>query len=223
MSPLLVTLLVATAPQNATYTAEAERLTKATIAAFYDLVTNTLRPPVPTSESVGTQGYTFWTSLVAWQAVIEAAKVAPKAWKDQIGTYYGALEPYFDRSGNAYCAWKYFPANDDHFYDDNTWAEIACMEAYEVTNDRRYRERAIDIFDNFVKGGWDERSGGLRWGTKIGIEDRSDHTVSATAAGALAALLIAKTRTPDSDLRWAKRALDGRRCAIQAGGATTDG
>ena len=95
-------------------------------------------------------------SAAGWQAVIEGAKVDPKTWKPRIATYYDALEKYFDKGSHAYCAWVYFPGNDDHFYDDNTWAAIACMEAYETTGEARYKSRAIDIFDNFVRGGWDD-------------------------------------------------------------------
>jgi len=192
------------------FSAEAKRLTNLTVSVFYDPSRNIWRPPVESSEAVGMQGYTFWPSLLGWQTVIEAAKVDPKNWKPRVGKYYDALEQYFDRSGHAYCAWTYFVGNDDKFYDDNTWAAIACMEAFEVTGEQRYRTRAIDIFEGYVKGGWDGsgKPGGMRWGTKAGLEDRHDRTVSATAAGALAALLIGKTHDKAAYQAWAKRALD---------------
>ncbi len=198
------------APVPNPYAAEGARLTLQTIERFYDRKAGIWRPPVVSAESVGDQGYTFWPSLLAWQAVIEGAKVDPKAWKPRIAPFYDALEQYFDRAGHAYCAWKWFEGNDDKFYDDNTWAAVACMEAYEITREPRYRKRAVEIFDGFVKGGWDERPGrgGLRWGTKAGIEDRKDRTVSATAAGALAALLIARHQDGAANRKWAKRALD---------------
>jgi predicted alpha-1,6-mannanase (GH76 family) len=200
------------------YAVEADRITEKTIATFYDRKAKIWKPPVASAESVDRQGYTFWPSLLAWQAVIEGAKVDPKRWKPRIRPYYDALEQYFDRAGHAYCAWRYFPGNDDKFYDDNTWAAVACMEAYEVTGDARYRARAIDIFEGFVKGGWDasDNPGGLRWGTKAGLADRSDRTVSATAAGALAALLIAKTHAPGPNRQWAKRSLDWIRTKLSA-------
>lgn len=208
MMTLLVATLLHPDPHGTSYAIEAARLTNATVRAFYDAKARIWKPPVASAESVGNQGYTFWPSLLAWQAVIEGAKVDPKTWKGKIAPFYDALEQYYDASGHAYCAWKMFPGNDDKFYDDNTWAAVACMEAYETTGEARYRTRAIAIFDGFVKGGWDAKDGGLRWGTKAGIEDRQDHTVSATAAGALAALLIAKTHDAKANRLWAKRALD---------------
>jgi uncharacterized protein YyaL (SSP411 family) len=209
-SLLALSLAPTTAASNP-YASEANRLTRETISAFYNPKLKIWKPPVASSESVGDQGYTFWPSLLAWQAVIEAAKVDPKGWKGKVGPFFDVLEQYYDKGAHAYCAWKYFPGNDDHFYDDNTWAAVACMEAYEVTHEPRYRQRAISIFDGFVRGGWDPR-GGLRWGTKAGIEDRKDRTVSATAAGALAALLIGRPK----DRPWAKRALDWIRLDVSA-------
>lgn len=192
------------------YAAEAARLTKATIATFYDPKAKIWKPPVESTEGVGKQGYTFWPSLLGWQVIIEGAKVDPKTWKPKVAPYYDALEKYFDRKESAYCAWTYFPGNDDKFYDDNTWAAIACMEAFELTGEKRYRARAIEIFDKFVVKGWDDsgKPGGLQWGTKAGLEDRHDRTVSATAAGALAAMLISKTHDRANKRAWAKRALN---------------
>ncbi|RYG24443.1 hypothetical protein EON82_10715 [bacterium] len=205
-------LIATQKPPTQTFAAEAARITRATISKFYDPKAKIWKPPVASSESVGDQGYTFWPSLLAWQSVIEAAKVDPKNWKGKVGPFYDVLEQYFNKGAHAYCAWKYFPGNDDHFYDDNTWAAVACMEAYEVTRDPRYRKRAIEIFDGFVRGGWDAKRGGLRWGTKAGIEDRKDRTVSGTAAGALAALLLGRK----ADLPWAKRALDWIRVELSS-------
>jgi len=217
MISLVALSLVRHKPANP-FANEAARLTKATIATFFDPKAQIWKPPVESSESVGVQGYTFWPSLLAWQAVIEAAKVDGKNWKSKIAPYYDALEKYFDKDGHAYCAWTYFPGNDDRFYDDNTWAAVACMEAYEVTHEARYQARAIDIFEGFVKGGWDDSGnpGGLRWGTKADLEDRHDRTVSATAAGALAALLIAKTHDKAANQAWAKRALDWIHTSLSA-------
>ena len=202
--------------------AEATRLTRKTVETFYDAKSNAWKPLVASSESVGRQGYTFWSCLLAWQAIIEAAKVDPKAWKDEIATFYDALEPYYDRKAHAYCAWRYFVGNDDRFYDDNAWASIALMEAYAVTRKPRYRARAIEIFEGFIEDAWDPR-GGLRWGTKLGIEDRKDRTVSATAAAALAALLIAPTRDGTAKRAWARRALDWVRTHAAPNGLIRDG
>lgn len=205
------------------YASDAARITARTIQAFYDPRARIWKPPVASAESVGDQGYTFWPSLLAWQAVIEAAKVDPKTWRSGVATYFDVLEQYFDRAGHAYCAWRYFPGNDDQFYDDNTWAAVACLEAYAVTGEARYRARAVEVFDGFVKGGWDAR-GGLRWGTKAGIADRTDRTVSATAAVALAALLVHRVRHDPSDLAWAKRALGWIRNSVSApSGLVQDG
>lgn len=223
MTSLLLSLALATtAPAANPYATEGARLTRATIAAFYDPKAKIWRPREISSDAVGAQGYTFWPSMLAWQAIIEGAKVDPKTWKPKVGPFFEVLEQYYDRKGKAYCAWTYFPGNDDQFYDDNTWAVVACLEAFEVTGEPRYRARAREIFEGFVRGGWDEtgRLGGLRWGTKAGIEDRKDRTVSATAAGSLAALLLAKhenlAKARTEYRAWAKRSLDWIRTKLSA-------
>lgn len=210
MMALIALAMVASTDSQMNFSAEAERLTGKIITTFYDQKGKIWKPPVATSESVGTQGYTLWTSLLAWQAMIEGAKVDPEKWKPQLGKFYDVLEQYYGKEDHAYAAWLNFPGMDDYYYDDNVWAVIACMEAYELTGEARYKTRAIDIFDNFVVKGWDDTNapGGMRWGTKPGYEDRSDRTVSATAGAALANLLLAKVNKPNERRAWAKRALD---------------
>lgn len=187
---------------------EAEDLTRLTIARFYDRHSTIWKAPEQTSEMVGTQGYTFWPSLLAWQMVIEAARIDAKAWKPKISSFFAVLERYYDNKAKAYCAWVYFPGNDDMFYDDNAWAAVACLEAYEVTGEKRYMARASEVFNSFVKKGWDSQNGGVRWGTKPEFIDRMDRTVSATAASALAGLLIDKATKGTKNRAWSKRALD---------------
>ena len=218
MLPVLVLSLACLDAKPSVYGAEAARLTTAMIQTFYDSKNKIWKPLVTSSESVGRQGYTFWSSLLAWQAIIEAAKVDAKRWKPDVDKYFDTLEQYFDKHGHAYCAWTYFPGNDDQFYDDNTWAVIACMEAYAITGEARFKARGAEIFNGFVRGGWDnsDNPGGLRWGTKAGLQDRSDRTVSATAAGALAALLLAPIGDRAGYEAWAKRALDWIRTKLSA-------
>lgn len=218
---MLATLACALAASGQTaraeFRSEASRITYLTTKTFFDWKANIWRPTVASTEAVGTQGYTYWPSLVAWQAVIEAAKVNRSKWKAEVDRLYVVLDQYFDRGAHAYCAWKYFPGNDDHFYDDNGWAVIACMEAYEVTREARYRARAVDVLDGFLKGGWDGSGhpGGVRWGTKA-LQDRSDRTVSATASCALGALLVAKVHEPKANRTWAKKLLDWIRDDLSA-------
>lgn len=187
---------------------EAERLTKATLARFYDTKSKIWKAPDQTSEMVGMQGYTFWPSLLGWQMVVEAARQNPKVWKASVRNIYDSLEQYYDKDAKAYCAWVFFPGNDDKFYDDNAWAAVACMEAYEVSSEKHYLSRAQEIYSSFVRAGWDLDKGGVHWGTKAGLNDRKDRTVSATAASALAGLLIDKATKTNANRAWCKRALD---------------
>lgn len=206
--PLLAafaSLVILDAPSG--FQVEAEKLTVLTLSTFYDGKKDIWRAPVQSSEMVGDQGYTFWPSLLAWQAVIEAARIQPVKFKQLLTKRFETLEKYFDKTEHAYCAWTYFPGNDDKFYDDNAWAAVACIEAYEVVPDAKYLARAREIFDSFLRKGWDSERGGMYWGTKSGVSDRRDRTVSATAASALAGLLIDKALRTASNREWSKRAL----------------
>lgn len=198
---------------------EAQRLTELTVSTFFDAEKLIWRAPEVSTEMVGDQGYTFWPSLLAWQMTIEAARTKPKEWRSQVKRFFGVLEKYFDKENHAYCAWVYFPGNDDKFYDDNAWAAAACVEAYEVTKDPLYRQRASEVFTGFVQNGWDKERGGVRWGTKAGFSDRKDRTVSATAASALAGLLIDKSMGTTQHRAWSKKALDWIRTEL----STKDG
>ncbi|MCU0315340.1 MAG: hypothetical protein MUC92_01975 [Fimbriimonadaceae bacterium] len=81
---------------------EAQVLTERMFETFYDSGAGIWCPKVvPTAESVVTQGYTLWPSLVAWQLVIEAAKVNPEKWRSKIAPHYDSLEKYYDEAESA--------------------------------------------------------------------------------------------------------------------------
>lgn len=181
---------------------DADRVLSATITTFYRADEGVWRAQTTPADSVASDANTFAPSLAAWQAVIEAAKKKPRKWQGHVDAFFDVLEPYYDRESHAYCATKYFNGNDARFYDENAWAVVACMEAYGVTKDIRYQRRAKEVFDGFVRSGWDELRGGLRRGTRA--DDPPRRPAIATTAAALGALLLDRP----ADRFWAKRALD---------------
>jgi predicted alpha-1,6-mannanase (GH76 family) len=197
------------------YRAEAARQLKSTVSHFYNRSAKIWQPLVEDAESIGRQGYTFWPSVLALQAVVDAAKVDPATWQSQIGTYFDVLEQYYHPLRHGYCAWIYFKGNMDLYYDDNAWALITFVEAFEITNDRRFFARAIDVMSNFELGGWNNTAPyGMRWGTMPGQDNRQDRDACTNGAGALAAFKLA-AHTKDAGplnttflVNWGKRALD---------------
>jgi len=192
-------------PPPGGYTAEADRITQATLQHFWDPGARMFKAPVLSAEAVQSDathnlGYVFWPSQIALHSLVEGAKSNPTKYAPQIWTVYSGLEQYFNSGMHAYNAWLYFSGNNDAYYDDNAWAVITLAEAYlatknlDPTHANTYLNRAIDIMANFVYAGWDNTGnpGGERWGTDPTKAGTSDRTTSATAGAALAALTLAR-------------------------------
>ena len=50
----------------------------------------------------------------------------------------------------------------NHYYDDEGWWALAWIMVYDVTNDHRYLQTAVDIFQDMVKG-YNATCGGIWW------------------------------------------------------------
>ncbi len=85
------------------------------------------------------------------------------------------------------------------FYDDNAWAGLDLLQAFELTADARYLREAEVVF-SYLKTGWDARRGGIYWN-----DARDTRNTAATAPTAeLAAGLYLATGRQDY-LAWAKK------------------
>ena len=91
----------------------------------------------------------------------------------------------------------------DKYYDDNAWMVITFLEAYELTGDKRYLDRA-DLTLKFVLSGWDEEGGGGIWwheGRKEGTKN-----TCANAPAAVGCLRLARYVPADNAKILVKRA-----------------
>lgn len=53
----------------------------------------------------------------------------------------------------------------NNFYDDMEWNALAMLRAYQATNDARYKDAALQVWE-WIKGGWsDKAGGGIAWAT----------------------------------------------------------
>ncbi len=85
------------------------------------------------------------------------------------------------------------------YFDDNAWAGLDLVQAFDLTADVRYLREAESVFA-YVESGWDQRRGGLYWS-----DDRATrNTASNGPAVQLAARLYADTGRPRY-LAWAKK------------------
>ncbi len=197
------------------YAAEAARLTDLVYGRFWDPRARMFRAPVRSAETVDSDpvhnnGYTLWPSLLGLHSLVEGEKLHRGRYRARIAAVYAGLQQYLDAAGHRYDAWLYFPGNRDSYYDDNAWVVITLVEASMASVTTAYRERAREVLERFMAGGWDDTDhpGGVRWGTDPSKDGTGDRTTSATAGFALAALLLARAGLePDRNIARARKAL----------------
>jgi hypothetical protein len=198
------------------YAGEAERLTDLVQRTFWDPIARQYRAPVRSAESVDSDpvhnnGYVLWPSVEALHALAEGAAVLPRRYAPVIREVVAGLEQYFDPEKHAYNAWLMFPGNNDKYYDDNALMAIALTKAYRHTGERVYRDRAAEVMEGFLKGGWGAAGspGGMRWGTDPGNPATADRAACSTSMTALAALLLAQLGIEErANLAFARALLD---------------
>ena len=77
----------------------------------------------------------------------------------------------------------------NNFYDDMEWNALAILRAYEATNDTKYKEAALQIWE-YIKVGWnDNAGGGISW---VKGQEYSKNACSNAPAAILAARLYQK-------------------------------
>jgi hypothetical protein len=198
------------------YAAEAQRVTGAMQRAFWDAKVRQYRAPVRSAETVDSDpahnnGYVVWPALYALHALAAGEASAAGRYGGAIADVTAGLEAYYDVKASAYNAWLNYPGNNDKYYDDNAWAVVALADAAEATGVAAYRERAAQIMERFILGGWDAsgKPGGMRWGTDPTKANTADKTACSTSGAALAAFRLARAGIRrDFYVRWGRSALE---------------
>ena len=97
----------------------------------------------------------------------------------------------------------------NYYYDDMEWMALACLRAYQATNDMQYKE-VTDILWADIKNGWSADLGGGIWWRK---DNSSKNTPSNMPAAILAARLY-KAFNKAEDLEWAKKIYDWQKTVL---------
>jgi len=198
-------------PMKGPITSEAYRLTRASFNHFWSPHGRIFRAQLTSAESVDSEGvydhgYTFWPSILMFQALADAEKQVPGRFAPELYSVYWGLDQYYDANKHAYNAWLTYPGNNDKYYDDNGLAIIGLVSAYEATGLQLYLERANEILEQFTKGGWNATDGigGVRWGTLTETSPSIDRNACSTTLAALGALKLAQHNMNRTDnINWA--------------------
>lgn len=97
----------------------------------------------------------------------------------------------------------------NYYYDDMEWMALACLRAYQATNDMKYKD-VTDILWTDIKNGWSNDLGGGIWWRK---DNPSKNTPSNMPAAILAARLY-KAFNKVEDLEWAKKIYDWQKTML---------
>lgn len=141
----------------------------------------------------GNTTFQYWPNAHALDVVIDAyVRTNNQSYKTIIEQWFTGVKA---RNGNTW--------NND-FYDDMEWNALALLRAFKATNDPKYKDAALELWE-YIKEGWnDNAGGGITW--KKGME-WSKNACSNGPAAILAARLYQEFGNPE-DKEWALRIYD---------------
>lgn len=146
----------------------------------------------------------MWGNGVMFSALAAAARNEPAEYRPVMDKFFTAMNRYWDAKSKVH---GYEPAptsgnGHDKYYDDNQWMVITFMEAYDVTLEVKYLERAEETL-RFSLSGWDETlGGGIWWHEK---RKAGSKNTCANAPAAVACLRVARERDTAANVEWAKK------------------
>lgn len=146
----------------------------------------------------------MWGNGVMFSTLVAAARHDPATYRPLLDRFFAAMNAYWDDKA---AVPGYEPAptkgnGHDKYYDDNEWMAIAFMEAYDLTRDAAYLDRAEQTL-RFALSGWDDQLGGGIWWHERHKGDSKN--MCANAPAAVACLRIARYRNKAEYLEWARK------------------
>jgi hypothetical protein len=178
-------------------------LAKRTFDYFYSPRNQQFEAPVQSDGTLGPNdhfGYTVWSVIITVQATVEC--LPPQDIVVAIQT----LQQYWHPQRHGFCAWKYFPGNEDVYYDDNCHAVQALVSAYERMHHQPYLEQAKEILFGLIIPPSEEEGPG-RGGVPWRVSDHISRNACSTGPAAVGALRIHLHERNERLLSFAKRAL----------------
>ncbi|MEX0938997.1 MAG: glycoside hydrolase family 76 protein [Pirellulales bacterium] len=138
----------------------------------------------------------MWGCGIMFSTLAGAARHEPDQYRPLLGQYFAALDRYWDDAVDipGYEPLPTRGGGNDKYYDDNAWMVLTFLEAYEMTGEDRYLNRADETL-KFVLSGEDDRLGGGIWWHEE-HKDGTKNTCSCAPA-AIGCLRLANFREGD--------------------------
>jgi rhamnogalacturonyl hydrolase YesR len=188
-------------PAPAGYQVKAEQVMGYIQRTLWDADAKRYRPATPPEPNALPYDF-MWANGIMFSALVGGAHYDSARYRPLMEAFFDGLNGYWD--GNAlipaYDAYLSSPGHSDKYYDDNEWMVLTFAEAYALTGDRRYLDRAAAA-QRFIVSGWDDRLGG-------GVYWRQDHRSKNTCSNgpaAASALALAPHLNPTYHVEWARR------------------
>ncbi len=145
----------------------------------------------------------MWGNGIVFSALVAGAREEPGTYKPVLTRFFGSLDQYWDAKAKI-PGYEPLPTKggNDKYYDDNEWMVLAFLEAYDLTKDVKYLNRAEQTL-KFCLSGWDDELGGGIW-WHVGHKNGSKNTC-ANGPAATACVRMAEYRKPEENIAWAKK------------------
>ncbi len=124
-----------------------------------------------------------WRQAAAFSVLVAAARHDPATYRPLLGRFFRSLDQYWD-TNTPILAYEPAPTRGnghDKYYDDNAWLVITFLEAYQLTHERAYLERARKTAA-FLISGWDDKLGGGIWWHQEHKDDSKNTCANGPAA-----------------------------------------
>lgn len=143
-----------------------------------------------TNASPSDNNFNYWPQAHALDVLIDAYVRTNEAnYKTYMNDWFEGVKI---KNGNTFL---------NHFYDDMEWNALAMLRAYKATNEEKWLNESVTVW-NDIKGGWNETMGG-------GIAWKKDQlyykNTPANAPACILAARLYRQRGLQEDLDWAKK------------------
>ncbi|MFB9328310.1 glycoside hydrolase family 76 protein [Paenibacillus aurantiacus] len=145
---------------------------------------------IPCEDGACNTIFHYWWMAHAVDALVDGLeRTGDATYQERLAAIYDGL---LARNGGA------FP---NELYDDMEWMAIAWLRAYQATGESRYKDAALELWEDIQTGWNDHMGGGIAW-------QKSQLDYKNTPANAPAVILAARLYREfgrDEDLQWALR------------------